>query len=353
MICEEKLLQTLLTSIDNVDTEYVKIVDSLLWESVAVPEVELPTDKRVLWSEAIAGIHIVNINAVRHFKKYLYSIASLFEHAVAAGYSVQSQTFNIPVPSKMFTFADKAKVHVAIVTMFSPKAFKDHWYSFVKNMLIPEGVVVDIILGDNSGGSQVKDLHAKLTEELVSKYQNIYIANLGEAHSIQSTDHYLEMHKHAHVAVNYSKLLKEPAAQYDYILKIEDDMEPPDNGFAKLYEAMKTLERRKRKVACVAGYYRQKMDPYTPCLSMQPEIWGKIPKIADMQPRLLRVEMQGGGFALYSCKALVEVLPYKLTFKKPNGNFYMTGWDGTIGEEWSNNGWEQYCDGSLYCMHHF
>jgi hypothetical protein len=65
------------------------------------------------------------------------------------------------------------------------------------------------------------------------------------------------------------------------------------------------------------------------------------------------VEMQGGGFTLYRASALREVLPYRLTFKKPHGNAYMTGWDGTIGETWSNNGWEQWCDGSMYCIHHF
>jgi hypothetical protein len=95
------------------------------------------------------------------------------------------------------------------------------------------------------------------------------------------------------------------------------------------------------------------MDPSTACIAMQPEIWGKIPKIKDMQPRLIRVEMQGGGFALYNCKAMQEVLPYRLTFKTPHNNYYMTGWDGSIGEYWSNNGWEQYVDGSLYCEHHF
>ena len=353
MITEEKLLQALSAAVDDVYTEHVKLVDSELWEGKTVPEFDLPANKNALWAEPELGIHLVNINNVRHFKKHMSSIKNLFEHAVAAGYLVQSQSFEVPQYNPLFSFKEKAKTHVALVTMFSPKASDDCWYSFVQNMEIPEGVTVDIILGDNSGGELVKNLQLKLSNELSNKYQHIHIADLGEPYTIKPEDHYLEMHKHAHVAVNYSKLFQEPVNHYDYILKIEDDMEPPVDGFVRLYKHMKDLERKKRKVACVAGYYRQKLDPYTPCLSMQPEIWGKTPKIADMQPRLFRVEMQGGGFALYNCQALSEVLPYKLTFKRPNGNYYMAGWDGTIGENWSNNGWEQYCDGTLYCAHHF
>jgi len=353
MITEEKLLKALLSAMDEVQTVHVKLVDSSLWVNRTVPDVELPSDNNVMWIEPEPGIYVVNINIVRHFNKHMSSIAMLFKCAVDAGYSIQSQNYTVPSRDSFYEFKNKSKVHVALITMFSPKAFKGCWYEFVRNMAIPEGVDVDIILGDNSGTQHVKDLCVTLQNEFSDKYENIHIVNLGNPYEIKSDDHYLEMYKHAHIAVNYSKLLTEPAAHYDYILKIEDDMEPPADGFMKLYKSMKNFERRKSKVACVAGYYRQKMDPTTPCLSMQPEIWGKTPKIDAMQPRLIRVEMQGGGFALYNCKALTEVLPYRLVFKKPHGNFYMTGWDGYIGETWSNTGWEQYCDGSLYCTHHF
>jgi hypothetical protein len=103
----------------------------------------------------------------------------------------------------------------------------------------------------------------------------------------------------------------------------------------------------------VAGFYPQKLDPNTACISMQPNIWGKIPKLNEIPKKIFQVEMQGGGFALYNCRALQEVLPYKLTFKIPSGHYYMTGWDGTVGEEWSNNGWRQFCDGNLFCKHYF
>lgn len=353
MITEEKLLSVLTEAIDSSNTEHVKLVDSCVWAEGTAPEVKLPKDRRVLWTEPFPGIYIVNIDSLRHFKKQLTSLQSLFQTASLAHYTIDSLRFDVPNKSKLFNFKSTEKSSVAIITMFSPKASKDCWFDFIKNADLPAELEVDIILGDNSGGGAVKSLQQRLVSELSGKYRDIHIIDLGEPYEIKPEDHYLEMHKHAHVAVGYSRLLKEPAEHYDYILKIEDDMEPPNDGFIRLYNQMKKLEAKKKKVSCIAGYYRQKLDPYTPCLSMQPEIWGKTPLIADMQPRLFRVEMQGGGFALYSCKALLEVLPYKLTFKRPNGNFYMTGWDGSIGEEWTDNGWEQYCDGSLYCAHHF
>jgi hypothetical protein len=248
MISEEKLLGALTAAIDDVYTKHVKIVDSSLWEGKDVPDIELPTDDRVLWIEPQEGLHIININAVRHFYKQMSSIKNLFDNAVAAGYLIDTKTYDVPLYSKVFDFKNKAETHVALVTMFSPKASKDCWFSFVENMEIPEGVVVDIILGDNSGNEQVKNLQASLNEKVLGKYQNIYLADLGEPYTIQPEDHYLEMYKHAHVAVNYSKLLKEPAEHYDYILKIEDDMEPPKEGFMKLYKTMKDLEKKRHKV---------------------------------------------------------------------------------------------------------
>jgi hypothetical protein len=353
MITEEKLLSALHTAIDDTTTEHIKLVDSSVWRDGAAPEVELPTDRRAIWTEPYPGIYIINVNGVRHFKKQFGSIQELFKKAVAANYTINSLAFDVPSKPRLFNFKSTEKTSVAIITMFSPKASRDCWLEFIKNVQFPDDVEVDVILGDNSGNTNVKNLQVQLKSELSLKYRDIHILDLGDPYEVKPEDHYLEMHKHAHVAVNYSILLQEPSKHFDYILKIEDDMEPPEDGFVRLYEQIKNLEKQKKKVACVGGYYRQKLDPSTPCLSMQPFIWGKTPKIEDMQPRLIRVEMQGGGFSLYNCKALQEVLPYRLTFKRPHGNFYMTGWDGSIGEEWSASGWEQYCDGTLFCKHHF
>jgi len=353
MICEEKLLSTLSYAIDNVSTEYVKIVDSSLWGSGEPGESELPSDPRIMWLEAETGVHIININSIRHFNKQLSSLEELFKDAVDAGYTVKSKTYNTPECSKAFEFTSLAKTHIALVTMFSPKAFKSSWSTFVEAMDVPEGVTVDIILGDNSGNEQVRGLHDTLNRKLAQKYQKIHIVDLGAPYFVKPEDHYLEMYKHAHIAVKYSKLLREPVKYYDYILKVEDDIEPPKDGLLSLYKSMKDLERRRGKVACVAGYYRQKIDPAIPCLSLRAELWGDTPRIEDLPAELFRVEMQGGGFSLYSTTALAEALPYKLTFKRPNGAYYMTGWDGTAGEVWCKLGWEQYCDGRLYCKHHF
>jgi hypothetical protein len=237
--------------------------------------------------------------------------------------------------------------------MFSDKDIIDSWSEFLKTCEIPDGMSVDVILGDNSGRSTVKELYNKVKNENDVKFKDYHLIDLGDPFKVQKDDYYLAEDKHAHVAVKYSELLREPSNYYDYILKIEDDMGPSSDGLARLYKHMKAFEKKRKKVACVAGYYKQKFNPELPCLSMQPEIWGKTPKLKDIQPRLIRVEMQGGGFSLYNCKALQEVLPYRLVFKNINNNFYMTGWDGYIGEEWYYNDWEQYCDGSLYCEHYF
>lgn len=353
MIDEQKLFNALMNAVDDVHTEHVKVVDSFIFGDTEAPEIDLPKDRRIMWLEPYSGVYLVNLNAVRHFRKSVCSIRELFQSAVDSGYVVESSRWPVPTSSDLFEFQGNSSLDVAIVTMFSPKATIDIWYRCLEEIKIPNGVNVDVILGDNSGLDIVRNVADRIRENLSLKFRKVYVIDLGAPYLIKEGDHYLEMFKHAHVAVNYSKLLRQPASFYRYLLKLEDDMEPPEDGFLKLYFSMVEFERKKKKVACVAGYYPQKMDPTIPCLSMQPEIWGKIPTILEMQPRMIRVEMQGGGFALYRCDALREILPYTLTFKRPNGNFYMTGWDGSMGEEWNNLGWEQYCDGTLYCIHHF
>ena len=317
---------------------------------------EPSVSNKVAWFEPVNGIYIIDMSIIIHFQNYLDdNIIFLLQNIVNTGFYVKSirfgkikkqNTLNIKKINK------NNKVKIAIFAMFSSKGLVEYWERFLLRTKLPENVVVDVIVGDNTGQRYLQNPYKKYKAHLKNKYNNFYYTELDKIHIINPEDHYLEIKKHAHVAVIYSKVLIDIVDHYDYILKIEDDIEPPDDGLVRLYEHMKHLIGNGKKIAAIGGYYPQKIDPDTICVSLQPEIWGKVPKVAEMQPRLFRVEMQGGGFTFYNTAALKEVLPYTLTFKTPHGNAYMTGWDGTIGEKWSENGWEQYCDGSMYCIHH-
>lgn len=353
MSLDERLLQALQNYVDVVDTKHIKVIAADTFGGNYSDEIELPDDRRKLWMEPCVGVYIVNVDGIRHFSKRMSTINELFELAVNAGYDIESLSFKVPQREELFEFQPKASCNIAIATMFSPNANKDCWLKFIQDVELPEGVAVDILMGDNTGGERIKNLYAQVSHELAAKYSKVHIADLGAPYDIQPGDHYLEQGKHCHIALNYSRLLRQPVEHYDYILKIEDDVSPPADGLSRLYRHMQRLEDLVGKIACVAGAYRQKITPDVICASLQRGIWGKAPKVDDLPKELFRVEMQGGGFSLYSCKALREVLPYHLTFKRPNGAYYMTGWDGSIGEAWANTGWSQYCDGSVYCEHHF
>ena len=308
------------------------------------------------WFEPERGVYIIDLSIIMHFRKYLdNTVKELLQEMVNVGFKVKSirygRFFKQPV-LKIKTPTTEKKHKMALVVMFSPKGMVAHWERFLLRSEIPQNVEIDVIMGDNSGSRMMEESYLKYKLNLKQKYNNFYYCDLGPPHTGKEGDHYLEISKHAHVAATYSKLLTPLVDKYDYILKLEDDVEPPDDGISRLYKHMIVFESMK-KIAAVGGYYPQKINPDTICVSLQPEIWGKVPRISEMQPRLFRVEMQGGGFTLYKASALKEVLPYKLTFKKPRGNAYMTGWDGTMGETLSEAGWEQYCDGTLYCLHHF
>jgi len=357
MITEEELLKEIKKGVEDCRTLHYVIIDSTVCKdsNINIAE-ELLSDKNLAWLEPQDGVYVINTHLLSHFINYFDNLFGLIQKLVNCGYVVNSLRFGRVMSQRKFNFEDKPEdslVRIAIVTMFSNKAFVEYWKTFLRETCLPENIIVDVILGDNSDDNKIRDLLYDVMSQCGRKYNNYYICDLGKSYQIKEGEHYLAIDKHVHVAVNYSELLREPSLHYDYILKIEDDMEPPNDGFQKLYKHMKNLKKQKKKVACVAGYYPQKLNPLTTCISMQPELWGKIPRVDEMQPRLIRVEMQGGGFALYNCKALQEVLPYKLTYKLPHGNYYMTGWDGTIGEEWAEDGWEQYVDGSMYCEHNF
>lgn len=358
MISDEEILIEIRKNVEECSTSHFVIVDSSVCKE-CIDEItdETLNAKNLAWIEPEEGVYVINVHYLSHFKKYFDNLFGLLQKLVNCGYLVSSKRFGKILPQDKFDFDPKSEddsiIRIGIITMFSNKAYVECWKKFLRETYLPEDVIVDIILGDNCDDNKIRDLLYDVMDQCGRKYNDYHIIDLGKSYKSKPNEHYLEIDKHKHVAVNYSELLREPAAYYDYLLKIEDDMEPPNDGIRRLYNLMKNFKKQKRKVACVAGYYRQKLDPETTCISMQPEIWGKIPKVNEMQPRLIRVEMQGGGFALYNCQALREVLPYKLTFKLPNNNYYMTGWDGTIGEEWSDGGWEQYVDGTLFCEHHF
>jgi len=380
MILEDSLLMKIKDSLTQIPTKHLIIVDTdvcrrpdagkryvkrkitqhrdILTRKVIRKDWLEPIIKsNVAWLEPERGIYIIDLSILIHFRKNLEgNVRELLQEITNVGFTVKSIRFGKFVKREVLKIKKKQtenKHKIAIVAMFSPKGLVAHWERFLLRSELPPNTEVDIIMGDNSGTRMMESGYEKYKSALKHKYNNFYYCDLGKPHVGKEGDHYLEINKHAHVAATYSKLLMPLLNKYDYILKIEDDVEPPDNGISRLYYHMRNFEKNNKKIASVGGYYPQKINPDTICVSLQPEIWGKVPRISELQARLFRVEMQGGGFTLYKAEALKEVLPYRLTFKKPRGNAYMTGWDGTMGETWSNNGWEQYCDGSMYCLHHF
>lgn len=348
---EQRIISALWDNIDKVLTKHITIADSKFYRPEEVPELDIPEDNNLLWSEPLDGLYLVDVNIARYFRDSCSSVEELFREAVSAGYKVSSKTFKVPAKVKYTEFAKSIFPRIAIVTLFSSKAKTEIWRKTADSLELPYRVVVDLVLGDNTGTDSTLDIVEDFRAGY--KYSEVYAIPLGEPYKSQPDDDYLKPEKHAHVAVLYSKVLTRIVDCYDYILKIEDDVEPPVDGFTRLYKQMKRQEESGEQVACIAGYYRQKICPDVPCFSLNKEIWGGAPRIESVSDKLFKVEMQGGGFALYNTKALKEVLPYRLTYKTIKNSYYMTGWDGTIGEIWSNAGWSQYCDGTLYCQHHF
>lgn len=351
MSYKNKLISALWSNVDKVSTKHITLVDSRFFTPEEVPEIAIPEDRNLLWSEPLDGLYLVDVNIARYFRDTCNSVEELFSEAVQSGYTVRSKAFRVPLRVRYIQSVKSIYPRIAVLTMFSSKAKTKIWQSAIVSMELPYNTRVDLVLGDNSG-TAITDSIANDSRKL-GKYSRVHTIPLGDPYVGTPGEEYLKPEKHAHVCILYSKALAELVDCYDYILKIEDDVEPPADGFVRLYKQMKQKEQILEKAACVAGYYRQKISPDIPCFSLNKEIWGGAPSIANVPDNLFKVEMQGGGFALYNAKALKEVLPYRLTYKTINNNYYMTGWDGTIGEAWSNAGWSQYCDGSLYCEHHF
>jgi len=305
----------------------------------------------LVFNEPEENFFTVNIFILMHFTAYLTSLSILFEKLILSGYHINTKTYNhLVINCTLLRKSIVPKSNIAIVTMFSPAANLKVWETAVSKINFTH-TIPDIIIGDNTGYKLTTEL---LMFETSGRFKNhTQTINLDHGYDVLITDDYLNIKKHAHIAQKYSELLCFVHHKYDYIVMLEDDVIPPEGGALSLYNTLTAFEMNGAKVACVAGCYPQKSDPTTICVSMQPEIWGKIPTIDKLQPRLFRVEMQGGGFAIYNCTALASVLPLTLTIKYPHKNYYMTGWDGTMGEKWSETNWLQYCDGSVFCEHIF
>jgi hypothetical protein len=355
IISEEDILKKIFVCFNRPKdlTKFYAVVDPTIWKNEK-PEFDLPKDKDLIWSEPLNGVYLINLPLMSMFKTKLNGIDELFREIVDCGFKIDSKRFSVPNKSKLVDIVKVIdKPSLAIVCMFSPKGFVTYWEQFLIDTLLPEDVAVDVVVGDNTNKEEFKTWFNGFKERMSEKYRSIHRIDLGIPHKAEDDMHCVEINRHGHIARTYSKLLSQIVDSYDYVLTIEDDMEPTQDGLVLLYDHIKTLEDNSVKAAAVAGYYPQKMDPTTACISLQSKVWGKIPKIKNVKPKLFKVEMQGGGFTLYDTRAIKKVLPYRLVFKTLSGNFYMTGWDGYIGEEWSKLGWKQYCDGSLLCRHHF
>ena len=355
MITTQNLLKEIKKALDDCQTFHCVIVDSEVYnKEITDSTIACPGLRNLAWLEPEEGIYIINLEIMLHFKNKMTSITRLFKELINTGHLVVSKRYKVPQYLPKFQFDKKIKkqTYIALVTLFSPNAQIDLWVSFIKNMYIPKNTKLGIYIGNNTGCKNLQETIKNKLKKFTHKYDTLEILDLGKPYKSKINANYFEVNKHAHVAMCYSNILKELVDYYDYILKLEDDMNPPKEGLKNLFSKMKILEKSK-KVASVAGVYRQKADPEFACISMQPVVWGKTPKIENIPFKTFEVKMQGGGFALYNSLALKECLPYRLTFKLPGGNYYMTGWDGTLGEDLSTNGWTQYCDGSLYCEHIF
>ena len=350
MLFEEDLLETVFNSVDDTSAQYLAVVDEsrLSFHKAAKYKTRIDKTKNLVWQEPTDGLYVVDSNVLMNFKYDFDNVGDLFQALVDCGYTLKSREFNVPEPRNLLLSVETSQI--AILILFGPSTDLKYTSKFLASLETPDGKPVDVVLADNSPGNKVKKLAKKLLDS--QKFKNIRYTYIPEICGDYPEENELHRGKHIHVAKIYSRVLRELVADYDYILTLEDDVSPPRDGLIRLLEHMKKLKKRNKPVFCVAGHYEQRGAPELICASRAKKVWGNTPKLDKLPKKLFRVEMQGGGFALYDAKLISQALPYNVTYKSINGCFYMTGWDGTLGETMDELGYIQYCDGNLYCKHH-
>ena len=127
MSYDKKLMAALWNNVDKVATKHITLVDSKFFELEEVPEITIPEDRNLLWSEPLDGLYLVDVNIARYFRDTCSSVEELFREAVQAGYIVRSKAFRVPLRLQYIPPVKSISPRIAVLTLFSSKAKTKIW----------------------------------------------------------------------------------------------------------------------------------------------------------------------------------------------------------------------------------
>lgn len=149
--------------------------------------------------------------------------------------------------------------------------------------------------------------------------------------------------RHRHVAHLYNRIL--PRVTEDMVLFWEDDVIPPEPA------ALRRLAEHMNPdlVGGICALYETRDGPGRACASMNRDVWGNGPTMADARGHIIAdCGFLPGGFAVYNNALVQAALPFAICFPRPG---HLQGWDGQMGLTVRAAGFRLDLDGTVECQH--
>jgi hypothetical protein len=146
-----------------------------------------------------------------------------------------------------------------------------------------------------------------------------------------------------HIADLYAEIL--PTVTTDYLLIVEDDMEPPHN----VLPALHAVFAPGAKVGACVAKYRSPTNPEACCAASATADWTQSPRMALLPACPVPVGFAGGGCTLYAGQALRAALP---VYRRAFGDVASLGWDAILSEHMRAAGYRAIVHGAVRAKHH-
>jgi glycosyltransferase involved in cell wall biosynthesis len=229
---------------------------------------------------------------------------------------------------------------LAVVTLVAPRPDTfERWRAFLLAADLPPKTSLYVVdnTGDRAFGERIREVCGELQRE--RGLRSVDVTAMGDAHAGQRSVGDGDEARHRHVARLYGAVLRRVTE--DFVLTLEDDVEPPPDAVRMLGRAFGW----ERVGAVGAAYAWPGYDELVCAGTGDGERWGEALRWSTLPDGLVDVSCVGGGCTMWARWAL-RGQPVQFRWHE------RMGWDAVFCRELRRRGYAVRLHGGVRCVHH-
>ena len=231
---------------------------------------------------------------------------------------------------------------LAIITLLAGRELIFHkWVDFLNKAELPPKTALYVL--DNSGNEEFTQQAFDTCRHILKsrRMTHLYFSSTGRPHLAEGKDRNQIKMRHEHVARLYTSIF--PKIHEEFILTLEDDVEPPLDSIRKLGSEFGWYSPE--KIGAIAAAYPMAHIAGCVCAGTGSKNWGEAIRWQQLKDKPIEVGCVGGGCTMWANWA-IRGQPINFWWDRK------MGWDASLSAQIKKKGYRVLLHGGVRCQHH-